>query len=61
MKIRDLMKDLQDFADRMPSGQDAEVILYDRATQKELRVDPDTERFDFEVLRGDDEVCIEIV
>jgi len=38
---------------------DPEVILFDRATETELRVDPDADVFDYEILRGDREIVIE--
>jgi len=59
MTIRELIQDLQRIADSNPLGGDAEVTLFDRSGQRTLRVDPGTDTFDFEVMRGDGEAVIE--
>ena len=57
MKLKDAIAQLQQFADRM--GDDAEFALYDRHADAMLSVDPDADRFDFEILRGEGEVVVE--
>lgn len=57
MKIKDVIEDLQRFADRV--GEDAEFILYDRTEDKELRTDVEDDDWDFEILCGDNQVVIE--
>jgi hypothetical protein len=53
MTINEMIQDLQRIAAADLRGGDAEVVLFDRSNERELRVDPDADRFDFELLRGD--------
>lgn len=57
MKIKDVIADLQRFADRV--GEDAEFILYDRSEDRELRTDPEDDDWDFEINCGENEVVVE--
>ena len=62
MKIRDAIQVMQQLADQLPSGLDAEfklVRLGPSGTADELVIDADNDVFDFQILRGDDEVVIE--
>ena len=59
MTIRDLIDQLQRFAAEDLKGGDMEVVLYDRLEHVEYTVNPDENRFDFELLRGDGEIVIE--
>lgn len=59
MTIRDLIDQLERFAAQDPEGGGMEVVLFDRDSEAEFRVDPEADRFDFEVLRGDGRVVIE--
>lgn len=59
MTVRELIQDLERMVAAADGDDSAEVVLYDRTTDRELRVQPDDDRFDFEVLRGDDGPVIE--
>jgi hypothetical protein len=57
MKLSDAITQLQQFAAKM--GPDAEFALWSRDEDRMFQVDPDTEVWEFEILRGDNEVVIE--
>lgn len=59
MMVKDLINELQRMAAQDLKGGDAEVILYDTNSDIEYHADPDSEDWDFEVLRGDGEIVIE--
>lgn len=57
MLLTDAIAQLQRFAEQLPS--DARFELFDKDAERTLRADPDTEQWEFEILRGDKEVVIE--
>jgi hypothetical protein len=57
MRLRDAINQLEQFAQQM--GDDAEFGIYDRDNDVRYEVDPDYDVFEFEILRGDNEVVIE--
>lgn len=57
MKLTDAIKQLEQMAKMM--GPHATLELFDRTTARTLKADPDTEQWDFEILRGDACVVIE--
>jgi len=59
MKIRDAIQIMHQLADATDAGLDSELILFDRSDEREIRVDLDADKHDFEFTRGDDEVVIE--
>ncbi len=59
MTVRDLIEQLQRFAAQDLKGGDMEVVLFDRFGDREMRIDADNDRFDFEVTRGDGQVVVE--
>lgn len=59
MKLSEFVQMLEHLAASMPDCDDPEVGLYDRDREVTLVVDPDGDRFEFEVTRGDAEILIE--
>jgi hypothetical protein len=59
MTVRDAINQLEQFAEQV--GDDAGFKLYDRSwvSPREYVVDPDDDKWEFEILRGDHEVVIE--
>jgi hypothetical protein len=59
MTINDFIQQVQHLAAQDLKGGDAELVLWDRTNDRELRVNPDADVFDFELTRGDGELVIE--
>lgn len=58
MKIKDVIKDLEQLAAQTEKGLDAELVLYDRDSGRTFRNDGE-QVWDFEILRGDLEIVVE--
>ena len=57
MKLKDVIKDLQQLADQM--GEDADFMLHDKTTGTDLVSDPDSDVWDFGIMRGENAVVVE--
>lgn len=57
MKLSEMIRDMQQLASTMDA--DPEVILFDRFGDREMKLDPDSDTFDFQIMRGDAQIVIE--